>query len=62
MACSEAWRWRAHVCSQVRSGLSQAEYCRLWGIPRREFALWRRRAWQLKAAPLRLLPIARRAG
>ncbi|WP_395795437.1 IS66 family insertion sequence element accessory protein TnpA, partial [Aquimonas sp.] len=45
MACSEVRRWRAHVRSQVRSGLSQADYCRLWGIPRREFAAWRRRLW-----------------
>jgi hypothetical protein len=46
----------------VCSGLSQAAYCRLWGIPRREFAAWRRRLWAQEAAPLRLLPIARRDG
>lgn len=62
MVCSEAWRLRAHVRSQVRSGLSQAEYCRLWGIPRGEFAGWRRRWWQLQVAPLRLLPIVRGQG
>jgi hypothetical protein len=61
MACSEAWRWRAHVRSQVRSGLSQADYCRLWGIPRREFAAWRR-LWVQEMSPLRLLPIQRRDG
>jgi hypothetical protein len=61
MACSEAWRWRAHVRSQMRSGLSQAAYCRLWGIPRREFAAWRRRLWLQEVAPLRLLPIVRRS-
>ena len=60
MACSEAWRWRAHVRSQVRSGLSQADYCRLRGIPRREFAASRRRMWAQEVSPLRLLPIARR--
>jgi hypothetical protein len=62
MACSEVRRWRAHVRSQVRSGLSQAAYCRLWGIQRREFAAWRRRMWMHEVAPLRLLRIARRDG
>ncbi|WP_395795525.1 IS66 family insertion sequence element accessory protein TnpA [Aquimonas sp.] len=62
MACSEVRRWRAHVRSQVRSGLSQAAYCRLWGIRRREFAAWRRRMWMRELAPLRLLPIQRRDG
>jgi hypothetical protein len=62
MACSEVWRWRAHVRSQVCSGLSQAAYCRLWGIQRREFAVWRRRMWIQEVAPLRLLPITRRDG
>ena len=62
MACLEAWRWRAHVRSQTRSGLSQAEYCRLWGIPRREFAVWRRRLWMQEVSPLRLMPIVRRRG
>jgi hypothetical protein len=62
MACSEVRRWRAHVRSQVRSGLSQADYCRLWGIPRREFAAWRRRLWVQEMSPLRLLPIQRRDG
>ncbi len=62
MACSEVWRWRAHVRSQVRSGLSQAMYCRLWGIPRREFAAWRRRLWLQEVAPLQFVPIMRRDG
>jgi hypothetical protein len=38
MRCSETWRWRAHVRSQVRSGLSQAVYCWIYGISPREFA------------------------
>lgn len=62
MACSESWRWRAHVRSQVRSGLSQAVYCRLWDIPRREFARWRRRFWQLQMRPLRMVELLRRDG
>ncbi len=61
MACSEAWRWRANVRSQVPSGLSQAAYCRLWGMPRREIAAWRRLCAH-EAAPLRLLPILRGDG
>ena len=62
MACLEVRRWRSHVRSQMRSGLSQAAYCRMWGIPRREFVQWRRKLWQQQLAPLQLLPIARRDG
>ena len=29
MVCSETRRWRSHVRSQVRSGLSQTLYCRI---------------------------------
>ena len=45
MRSVEEWRWRAHVDSQVRSGLSQAVYCRIYGIARAVFARWRRRHW-----------------
>jgi hypothetical protein len=62
MACSETWRWQAHVRSQVCSGLSQAVYCRIYGIPRREFAQWRRRVWSVRLRPLSLVLIPRRDG
>ena len=62
MACSEAWRWQAHVVSQVRSGLSQAVYCRIYGIPLAEFARWRRWFWQRQLRPLRLIELQRRDG
>jgi len=62
MRCSETWRWRAHVRSQVRSGLSQAVYCRVYGISRREFAQWRHRAWRLRLRPLTLVAIQRKDG
>ena len=62
MRCSETWRWRAHVRSQVRSGLSQAVYCRIYGISGRELAQWRHRAWTLRLRPLSLVAIQRRDG
>lgn len=62
MVCAEAWRWRSHVVSQRMSGLSQAVYCRIYGIPLRVFAGWRRRAWADALVPLALVAVARRAG
>lgn len=62
MACTEEWRWRSHVASQAMSGLSQAVYCRIYGIPLRVFALWRRRVWSDGLVPLALVPVTRRAG
>jgi hypothetical protein len=50
------------VRSQVRSGLSQALYCQIYGIPRRVFAQWRLRWWQQQLRPLRLVPVAWRVG
>lgn len=61
MRCSESWRWRAHVCSQWMSGLSQAAYCRIYAIPRRVFAQWRWRGWRLQLRPLRLVAVERGA-
>ncbi len=62
MSCVESWRWQSHVRSQVRSGLSQAVYCRIYGIPRRVFAQWRLRGWQQQLRPLRLVPVTWRVG
>lgn len=67
MRCAEEWRWRAHVRSQVRSGLSQAVYCEIYDIPLRVFAVWRRRFWAEQVPPLHWVPVcvspaARRAG
>jgi hypothetical protein len=57
MKCVEEWRWRSHVRSQVRSGLSQAVYCRIYAIPVQVFARWRRRMWAEDLPPLVLLPV-----
>lgn len=57
MECSEQRRWRAHVRSQVRSGLSQAVYCRIYGIPSAQFARWRRAMWAERLEPLMLVPV-----
>lgn len=57
MRCAEEWRWRAHVRSQARSGLSQAVYCRIFGIPRVVFARWRRALWVEQLPALRLVPV-----
>jgi len=62
MVHEEAWRWRSHVVSQQMSGLSQAAYCRLWGIPRRVFGLWRRRWWMAQVVPLELVAVVREGG
>lgn len=57
MECTETQRWRSHVCSQVRSGLSQAVYCRIYGIPSAQFARWRRAMWAERLEPLMLVPV-----
>ena len=57
MVCSETRRWRSHVRSQVRSGLSQTLYCRIYGIPSAVFARWRRAMWAERLLPLRLVPV-----
>lgn len=57
MGSIEEWRWHEHVRSQERSGLSQAEYCEVTGVSRRELARWRRRAWREALAPLPLAPV-----
>ncbi len=59
MRCSEVWLWRAHVRSQLSSGVSQRMYCRIYGIPRRVFAQWRRCWWRSQLRPLRLVAVER---
>jgi hypothetical protein len=58
MRCAESWRWQSQVRSQIRSGLCQSEYCRIYGIPRRVLAQWRLRGWREQLRPLRLVPVA----
>lgn len=53
----EEVRWRTHVRSQVMSGLSQAAYCRIYGVSRHTFARWRRRWWLESLQSLTLVPV-----
>lgn len=53
----EEVRWRTHVRSQAMSGLSQATYCRIYGVSRHTFARCPRRWWLESLRPLTLIPV-----
>ena len=53
----EEARWRTHVRSQAMSGLSQAVYCRIYGVSPQTFTRWRRRWWRESLQPLTLVPV-----
>jgi hypothetical protein len=50
--------WQAHVESWKRSGLSQAEYCRLNFLPVKNFWYWNKLYNKETTGQLRFLPLA----
>ena len=49
--------WPEHITSWEKTEMSQAEYCRRYGLSSKSFTYWKKRQGQTKVNPVSFVPV-----